>query len=241
MPVIHIHRQRGLSLVEMMVALAISSFLILGVTQVYIDNKARYEYQQGQIGNQESGRFTLLLLQQQLSKTGYRRLPQDTIQIAFPALASTNGCPAFSAGTTYQLTADGTGICFRYQGAADGTDTDCLGNAIANNATVLSRISYVASATVGAGTLTCTAQGAAAQTFISGLADFKFFTPPASTANSLAISYAALLATTSSVRGGISSDVATRWNSVSGNTLSDAGKYAFQIAQGTVTLRNLMP
>lgn len=245
MPISRIRSQLGLSMVEVLVALAVSSFLILGVTQVYIDNKARYEYQQGQVGNQSNGRFALLLLQQQLAKTGYRRLPQDTMQIAFPALASTNGCPAFTAGTTYQMTTDGKGVCFRYQGAADGLDTDCLGNSVANTATVLSRISYVASATTGAGTLTCTAQGAAAQTFVSGLADFVFFQPPVYDANNqnlnYSVSYAALMATTAAVRGGISSDVATRWGNVSGKTLTDNGKYAYQIAQGSVTLRNLMP
>ena len=37
-------RQRGLSMIELLVALAISSFLILGITQVYIDNKRNYMF-----------------------------------------------------------------------------------------------------------------------------------------------------------------------------------------------------
>ncbi len=35
-------RQSGLSMIELPVALAISSFLILGITQIYLDNKRNY-------------------------------------------------------------------------------------------------------------------------------------------------------------------------------------------------------
>ena len=56
--------QKGLSMVELLVALAISSFLILGISQIYIDNKRNYLFQQGQAGNQENSRFVLMLLQQ---------------------------------------------------------------------------------------------------------------------------------------------------------------------------------
>lgn len=35
-------RQTGLSMVELMITLLISSFLILGITQIYIDNKRNY-------------------------------------------------------------------------------------------------------------------------------------------------------------------------------------------------------
>jgi len=68
-------RQRGLSIVELMVALAISSFLILGITQLYINNKKTYLFQQSQEVNQENGRFALALLNQELAKAGYRRRP----------------------------------------------------------------------------------------------------------------------------------------------------------------------
>lgn len=49
----HYGTQAGLSLVELMVALAISSVLILGITQIYIDNKRSYSFQQNQAENQE--------------------------------------------------------------------------------------------------------------------------------------------------------------------------------------------
>ena len=81
----HNGTQAGLSLVELMVALAISSVLILGITQIYIDNKRSYAFQQNQAENQEASRYTLLLLQQELAKAGYRRRPDVPFDESFPA------------------------------------------------------------------------------------------------------------------------------------------------------------
>ncbi|MDF3931616.1 PilW family protein [Pseudomonas citronellolis] len=245
-------RQRGLSLVELMVALVIGSLLILGATQLYLNNKAHFRFQQGQLVNQENGRYAFLLLDQQLARTGYRYLPQDSLESAFPSLGSSNGCPAFSAGQTFQLTSDGNGICLRYQGASDETTQssgstgvrdqyDCQGNFIPRGASILTRISYVAGSTPDTGSLTCSAQGATAQTLITGLAGFVFFPLPAKTEATLSASYAALLASGAVNRGGMASDVASRWKTFTGKTLSEDTSYAYQIAQGSVMFRNLMP
>lgn len=124
--------QKGLSMVELLVALAISSFLILGISQIYIDNKRNYLFQQGQAGNQENSRFVLMLLQQQLNKTAYRRLHDDNMENAFKS-ATFNGCRAFVAGETIAaataLKAGEYGVCLRYQPAYKG-EHDCLGNEI---------------------------------------------------------------------------------------------------------------
>ena len=64
--------QAGLSMVELLIAMAISSFLILGITQIFIDNKRNYVYQQNQSANQETSRFAQLIFEQQLYKAGYR-------------------------------------------------------------------------------------------------------------------------------------------------------------------------
>ena len=101
-------KQNGLSLVELLIALAISSFLILGTAQLFIDSKRNYAFNQGQSGSMENGRFVLMVLEQQLSKTGYRAKPWEARENAFPALASTNSCPAFAAGETFLLGAQAT-------------------------------------------------------------------------------------------------------------------------------------
>lgn len=123
-------RQLGLSMVELMIALAISSLLILGITQVYIDNKRNYAFQQNQAGNLENGRFAALTLNFYLGKAGYRRNPSALLEMVFPARAAGDGCQAFTAGAA--VTAldpdDGAGFCVRYQPQASG-EMDCQGEA----------------------------------------------------------------------------------------------------------------
>ena len=64
--------QLGLSLVELLIALAISSFLIIGLTQVYIDHKRTYVFQQSQAANLESSRFALWVIDDQIGRASCR-------------------------------------------------------------------------------------------------------------------------------------------------------------------------
>ena len=123
-------RQTGLSLVELMIALAISSFLILGITQVYIDNQRHYLFQQSQSSNLDSGRFAALILDQYLGKAGYRRNPSITNAAAFPARSASGGCLAFVEGASITgLSSDeGMGFCIRYQPQVSA-ELDCQGAA----------------------------------------------------------------------------------------------------------------
>src|SRR5690554_2672173 len=118
-------RQRGLSMIELLVALAISSFLILGITQVYIDNKRNYVFQQSQAGNLENSRFAVLMLDELLSKAGYRRAPDQEMIDAFPASNVLNAhCEAFPGeGVITKIkpaaSSSQVGFCMRYQPAFD--------------------------------------------------------------------------------------------------------------------------
>lgn len=126
--------QAGLSLVELMVALAISSFLILGIAQIYIDNKRSYAFQQNQAENQEGGRYTLLLLQQELAKAGYRRRPDIPLDEAFPANTAL-GCNFANGQTAKQFETSQSAICVRYQ-PHNHLERDCLGNLPVNAAAI---------------------------------------------------------------------------------------------------------
>lgn len=118
--------QSGLSLVELMIALLISSFLILGVTQIYIDNKRSYLFQQNQAENTEASRYTLLVLQQEVGKAGFRRRPDETLEDAFPAFSAAD-C-SFAAGEVAKVTnSPAASLCIRYH-PMEPTDRDCLGN-----------------------------------------------------------------------------------------------------------------
>ena len=64
-------RQSGLSLVEIMVALVISSLLIAGVIQIFIGNKATFRLQEGLGRMQENARFALDFMTQDIRQAGY--------------------------------------------------------------------------------------------------------------------------------------------------------------------------
>ncbi|WP_121350484.1 type 4a pilus minor pilin PilW [Pseudomonas aeruginosa] len=177
-------RQSGLSMIELLVALAISSFLILGITQIYLDNKRNYLFQQGQAGNQENGRFAMMFLDQQLAKVGFRRRADDPNEFAFKALAKSAFCEEFKAGATLVPAIAKTGqagFCYRYQ-PAPGEAYDCEGNSITTPSdpfgtadAIIARILFIPPTADAPGTLTCSAQSLKdrGQEIVSGLVDFK--------------------------------------------------------------------
>ena len=242
--------QRGLSIIELMVALTLSSFLILAVTQLYLNNKRHALFQEGQVSNEENGRTALLLLDQQLARAGFRANPinQTTLASAFNELPAGDGCPRMGVGQTVVLTDDKTGLCLRYWGEVNGRDTDCLGNPIAaaafNGTEVRTRISYVAdpNGALGRGTLQCSAQGKPAQVIVAGLADFVWFKLPTPSQASQAVRYAALFSSRAVPTEGMANAMAANWKPLTGRELpAGASTQVLQIVQGSVTLRNLMP
>lgn len=65
-------QQTGLSLIELMVALVLSMLLMLGVTQIFLSSKATYSTNQELSEIQESGRFALDILVQDIANAGYQ-------------------------------------------------------------------------------------------------------------------------------------------------------------------------
>ena len=122
-------REGGVSLIELMVSLVIGSFLIIGITQIYIDNQRSYLFQQSQSGNQENARFAEFILNDYLGKAGYRRAPDQAVDDAFPARAADDDCDAFAAGSSITAAKEGVGICIRYQPLVK-TELDCQGDAV---------------------------------------------------------------------------------------------------------------
>lgn len=123
------HHQLGISMIELLVAMLISSFLIIGVTQVYLDNRSNTLFQQNQGSNIENARFSILLLEQELGKAGYRRSPDDAMEHAFPKENSAI-CGEMKEGQVSKYISN-TEFCIRYQPAFTGA-TRCDGNAITN-------------------------------------------------------------------------------------------------------------
>lgn len=182
----NITRQRGLSMVELLVALAISSFLVLGITQIYLDGKRNDIFRQSQAANLENSRFAVLILNELISKAGYRRSPEQSMLEAFPEnnTVMAEHCDIFAAAAviTKLKSAEGgqTGFCLRYQSAVDdeymcdGNKTDKLPMAQPPlNQTVYVVIKFVPHATdLNQGSLSCITSITSAK-LIEDLADMR--------------------------------------------------------------------
>lgn len=180
-------RQHGLSMIELLVALAISSLLILGITQIYIDNKRSYMFQQSQAGNLDNSRFAVLMLDEILSKAGYRRAPDQTMEDAFPPNATTLSarCEAFPAAAVVSKLKDAnaTGFCIRYQPAVADDDL-CDGNTTsltnelpfrypAQNETIYLAIEYTPHASEQGGSISCRSSKGGNAELLEGVADMQ--------------------------------------------------------------------
>ncbi len=87
---------RGLSLIELMIAIVVSSILMLGIVQVFSLNKRIYGAQDDAARMQESGRYAFNLLMQDLRRAGYfgGNANIDDITGTSGLVTPTNTCPA---------------------------------------------------------------------------------------------------------------------------------------------------
>ena len=257
-------RQQGLSLIELMVALTVSSFLIIGIVQIFIDNKNTFVFQQAQTENQGNSRYTFLLLDQELSKTGYRRQPDRGFDTSFPAVTSQStpappsGC-SFLAGQTVAL-ANGGGICIRYE-PRDPEERNCLGaqpaeGSVPDEPYTTSTLTVMERFFIDDNELKCSA-GNTEGVILRGVADIQFeygvgpqtderqvntYTTSPGTLPIRAVRYAALMVSSVNARQGMDSATLTQWKTryPDSGIGTDNGQL-YQIAQGSITLRNLMP
>ncbi|QSL91226.1 PilW family protein [Ectopseudomonas toyotomiensis] len=239
------HKQHGLSIIEMMVALLISSFLILGITQVYLDNRENTLFQQSQGQNIESARFSILLLEETLTKTGYRRRPDETMEAAFPS-ANVGNCGAMAAGEVVTRI-DATSFCIRYQPAFPGART-CSGDLIANipNDPYVDTDPVVEIFQLTDGELRCNGQaiatGITALNFDYGVNynDDKriseYTSEPAENARVRAVQFAIMAASPTEVGKSAGSPVYEFWF---GNAPND--KRLYTMLSSSTSMRNLMP
>lgn len=257
-------RQKGLSLIELMVAMLIGLFLILGVTQIFINNQRSYLFQQSQMGNQDNGRFALALLGQELLKAGYRSDPKSDIT----ADSSLANC-TFIAGAGVAANSVNS-LCIQYQ-APNRADVNCQGIALSGahqtaiatpygqaNPKVVERIEFDSTTN----SITCTTS-AATQQLITGVRDLRFeygtgsgsdtktinawsITPSASSTIA-AVRYSALMQSqgTATIRDNTTqasaalTDWNARYNTTYGTTAADKASI-YQIVQGTIMIRNQM-
>ena len=111
----HSATSRGLTLIEILVALVISTFLIGGVIQVYLGNKAAYRFSDASSRIQENGRFALDAIITDLRTAGFfgcvdinanPDLVQNHLNISNAFPASTYG---FTTQPSIEISNDGIG------------------------------------------------------------------------------------------------------------------------------------
>jgi type IV pilus assembly protein PilW len=111
------HRQAGISMVEILIALVISLFLLSGIVQVYLANKTTYRFTEALGRVQENGRFALEFMVQDLRMAGFFGCamfdPQDSEDIV-------NNLDPGGAGYDASL------HDFVLAGVIEGTDADGL-------------------------------------------------------------------------------------------------------------------
>lgn len=66
------HHQRGLSLVEIMVALLLGALITVGIVQMFTANRATYQINMGQARLQENARFAMEFVTSSMRMAGYR-------------------------------------------------------------------------------------------------------------------------------------------------------------------------
>lgn len=243
-------KQMGISMIELLVAMLISSFLILGVTQVYLDNRSNTLFQQNQAGNIENARFSVLILEQELAKAGYRRSPDHSMEYAFPAENAGDRCGVLEAGQVTKFIS-ATEFCIRYQPAFTGA-TECNGNLIAD----IPNKPYEVSTTTGLGYarfalnnngLTC--NGTELTTHIGGLrfnfgvntlddekSVTKFTTTPAANENIRAIQFSILAASPTEITKEPASTIYEYWFDT-----EPTDKKLYSLFSTSTSLRNQMP
>jgi len=104
----HSRCQRGLTLIELMIALLISSVLMYGVGTIYVSSKRGYNIQDNLARQQENSRFSLELLVHDLRMAGF---PKRYVSAPIVSASTADG-----GGTTNDT------VTVEYQAA-----TDCLG------------------------------------------------------------------------------------------------------------------
>jgi len=89
----HTPTSRGLSLVELLIAMLLGLFLTSGIVSVYLGSKRNYSYEEQAARIQENGRYAMRLLQRELTMAGF-----------FGGVLSMDAVPPASVGTDCSTT-----------------------------------------------------------------------------------------------------------------------------------------
>ncbi|MBA4288527.1 MAG: hypothetical protein C0439_06025 [Pseudomonas sp.] len=177
--------QIGLSIVELMVAMALGLLLMTGVVQVFLSSRQTYAANEAMSRMQENGRFALEFMARSARLAGYvepvyaEARPVALVRpscTGLPGSIPTELCTTTGAGNS----SDSIGFVFQPP-IQDGARRDCLGNSIAeNNMLLINHYSIIPATATSQAALGCRAykfnqttgswtSGPQAQELISGV------------------------------------------------------------------------
>lgn len=129
--------QVGLSIVELMVALALGLLLMTGIIQVFLSSRQTYSANEAMGRMQENGRFALEFIARSARQAGYVEpiyMSGKPLPLVRPACAGLPGTIPTTLCTTQGAGSGSDSVGFVMQPTVtDGTRRDCLGNTIADN------------------------------------------------------------------------------------------------------------
>ncbi len=155
-------RQRGLGLVEILVAMAIALFLLAGLFTIFYTTRQTFSAQQGLAGLQDNERLAMTLMSDVIHGAGYYPTPQPPTPIpntgtALPVQNAVSApLPAtFAAGqSVFGGTINGQDAIVVRVVAAPGSSTmSCLGDT--NPATATANVTYLNTYVFNGGNLQC--------------------------------------------------------------------------------------
>lgn len=167
-------RQRGMSLIEIMVALTISLALLAGFVQIFISSKKTYQVQNNVGRLQENGRFALDILTRNLRQAGYADFSADVHKssefVGAPSSAADVIC-ILSGRTRFICGANGSGTGSDWFQVSFETDKDCLGNTLPSAAKGVTVNRFTIDSD---GNLTCLGNGnASSQPMVEGVQEMR--------------------------------------------------------------------
>ena len=162
--------QLGIGLVELMVALVVSTILLSGVIQIFISSKLSYRMLDGYSRLQENGRFAVDTLSRNIRLAGYRSDIWSSEETEFPQTTPGGGVYANNGQVIFGTDDVSDSIEFRYkgQGSGNGFIDDCLGS----NITAGNTVSMIFSITSD-NTLQCQVPGVNTQPIVDGVENMQ--------------------------------------------------------------------
>jgi len=116
---------RGFTLIELMIAIAIGVFLLVGMVEMFAGMKSSYRFQEGMARVQENGRIAIDLMARQVRMAGHRRPVWDDPQVGFYPITGATVDGGGAANDTLQLMYQDDQDCFGVaNGAANHPETN---------------------------------------------------------------------------------------------------------------------